>query len=278
MSSVAATRDAAIKSQIGKKRKRTLSSKNPSAKKKKSNEKSKKRIADLKPFTVDDLKAVQSFFSNVLFFAKSTGNLALFNGLTQKVSQYFQFPIVTEEPHNKGDLSGIDYFLGCDSVSTIEYVLRTVYYERYGGDSGLLEHEKWSLYKYNQMYYGTKAFTPKINEPVLRDLHAKTRPYGGSELPPYPNIAEQALYKTVRPYLVPLEKYFGDFPDRLPKEFSENSRFLPFADLEKINLEIKKKKEDLLLENDITTNVSRVPSDEDDADTADEEELSDDEN
>lgn len=261
-----ATREAAIQSQIGKRKKRSNSTKNPKAKKQKTESSGKRKIAELIPFTNDDLQAVQAMLANVLFFARATGTYALFNGLTQKVSHYFQFPIVTGEPHNKGDLSGIDYFLGCDSIPLIEWVLRTVFYERYGGDSGLAAHEKWSLYKFNQMFYGTKAFTPKVNETVLRDLHAKTRPYGGSELPHYPNIAEQALYKTIRPYLVPIEKYFTDFPDRVPEAVRKSVKFSPFSDLEKINLEIKKKKEDLLLEESITKAVSGIASD-DEGDT-----------
>lgn len=262
--------DAAVQSQIGIKRRR--SSKTNSKK-----EKPKKRQRQLKPHTAKDIELIQQLLANVLVYNSAVENHFLYCGLTQKASHYFQFPIVVAEPPNKGELPGEHYFLGCDNISVIEYVLRSVYYKMYGGDPSLNEHKEWDLYRFNTQYYGAKAFATKVTTAVLQDLNAKTRPYGGSELPHYPNIAESSCYKTVLPFLVPLEKYFA-IQGRTPENIAFGPlKVLPFSDLQKINSAIKKKKEDLLLEGNVSKAVRDVPSDDDDEDsTVSEEELSED--
>lgn len=270
------TRDAAIKSQILKKRRRSKSKKGgePGAKKRKTGEKSSRKVTDLKPFDQKDIEMIQKILGNFIGYNFATESHFLYNSLTKKNSEFAQFPVVTGEPENKGTLPADKYFLGCDSIPVIEFVLRTVYYLHYGGDSTIKPHEKWSLYKWNQMYYGTKAFASKITSTILSDMLAKTRPYGGSELPPYPNIAETYCYKTVKPYLVSIKDYFEAFPDRIPADLAfAPLKAMPFSHLESINAEIKKKKSDLLLEESIDK-VADVPSDDESVGTDDSEESS----
>jgi hypothetical protein len=274
MSTATTAVDLAIKSQLTKRRKR--SSKNaddPAAKKQKTGKAKKTRLEQLKETTPEDIKAIQTKLAVVLLYNAFTKNSFLYSGLTQRASHYYQFPVVTAKPKNKGELPGDKFFLGCDDVAHIEYALRTVYYERYGGDPGTLDHEKWAIYRFNQLYYGVKQFSPRLSESTMSDILSKYRSYGGSVIPPYPNIAESVNHKTVRPWIVSLKQYFEEHPDRLPPmpEGSTKPVFLPLDNLLLINKSMKEHKENELLlglSEEDAKKVRDVASDDDEEDDA----------